>query len=239
MLPPLLYNNGMYDTDSTYELDGRVYQLPETSRNEQQQFYENLRAVQRANNAEIRTQTENLGTDVPSAQGGLIGPESYFTSRYQTPQTNQTIAELRSTAQASALNAALSNLQSQYQKRYEDAYRNYQKRASSGSGDTTTTGSVEEESTGNDGIKVSAENITATTAPREGLSDTTYYRDGHWYTEYSDGSVYEDGILIQGPRHGSGMAQGNGKSGDANINRSRSYANPFAGTLNNEGGGGW
>lgn len=129
----------------TYEIESRVYQNPETSRNEQQQFYENLRAVQQANNAEIRTQTENLGTDVPSVQGGLIGPESYFTSRYQTPQTNQTIAELRSAAQASALNMALSNLQAQYKKQYEDAYRNYQKRASrgssgSGGGSSTSSG---------------------------------------------------------------------------------------------------
>lgn len=182
-------------------MEGRVYQNPETSRDEQADFYENLRAIQSANNADTKTQAESLGTDIASVQGGLIGPESYFTSRLQTPQTNQVVAELRGVAQASAFNTALSNIQSQYQKRYQDAYRNYQKRASSGSGggggsgDTTITGSVEEESTGNDGIKVNTEDITATTAPRGGLSDTTYLKDGNIITEYSDGTRYINGVL--------------------------------------------
>lgn len=127
----------MIDEKSSYEFEGRTYARPEVPITEADEFITNLRAVQEGNNTDIKTQTENLGTDIPSVQGGLIGPESYFTSRYQTPQTNQVVAELRSAAQASALNTALSNLQSQYQKRYQDAYRNYQKRAaSSSSGDS-------------------------------------------------------------------------------------------------------
>lgn len=138
----------MTPESETYIEDGRVYARPEVPVTETDEFITNLRAVQDANNADIKTQTENLGTDIASVQGGLVGPESYFTSRYQTPQTNQVVSELRSAAQASALNTALSNLQSQYQKRYQDAYRNYQKRASrgssrrgSGSGGGTSTGS--------------------------------------------------------------------------------------------------
>lgn len=120
----------MTPESETYEFEGRTYARPELPITETDEFIANLRATQDANNADIKTQTENLGTDIASVQGGLIGPESYFSSRYQTPQTNQVIAELRSAAQASALNTALTNLQNQYQKRYQDAYRNYQKRAS-------------------------------------------------------------------------------------------------------------
>lgn len=58
----------------------------------------------------------------------------YFTSRYQTPQTNSAVANLRATAQAAALNQVLSNEQEMWKKRYNDAYRDYQKRASRGSG---------------------------------------------------------------------------------------------------------
>lgn len=142
----------MTPESKTYTFENRVYQNPEASRDEQLSFIDTLRATQQANNAQIRTQTENLGTAVPSQLGGLTGPESYFTARYQTAPTNQVVASLRSAAQASALNTALSNLQDQYQKRYQDAYRNYQKRASSGSGgggngSMTTTGEVIEEAT--------------------------------------------------------------------------------------------
>ena len=68
-----------------------------------------------------------LGTDVPSNLGGLTGAESYFTSRYQTPQTISTVANLRATAQAAALNQVLANEQEMWKKRYNDAYRAYQK----------------------------------------------------------------------------------------------------------------
>lgn len=146
----------MIPENETYSFEDKLYQLPEVSRDEQLRAADAVRENQQVTNQEIRTQTERLGTDVPSIQGGLIGPESYFTSRYQTPQTNAVVAQLRAAAQASALNQALSNLQAQWQKRYQDAYKNYQKRASSGSGsgsgsgstpDTTTAGDVVEEAT--------------------------------------------------------------------------------------------
>lgn len=228
----MLYNGGMTPETETYSFEDRVYQNPTTSRDEQMAFIENLRATQQANNEQIRTQTENLGTAVPSQLGGLTGPESYFAARYQTAPTNQTVASLRSAAQASALNTALSNLQSQWQKRYQDAYRNYQKRASSGSGSgsgsgTTTEGGVTETSAGTGAINVNQQDITGTTAPREGLSDTSYYRDGHWITEYSDGTRYIDGIL---------ESEWNRMSNDE-VAAARGGSGAVAGS--SFGGGGW
>lgn len=139
----------MIPENETYSFEDKIYQLPEVSRDEQLRAADAVRANQQATNQEIRTQTEQLGTDVPSIQGGLIGPESYFTARYQTPQTNAVVSQLRSAAQASALNQALSNLQAQWQERYQRAYRNYQKRSST-TPDTTDkaiTGDVAEEAT--------------------------------------------------------------------------------------------
>lgn len=127
----------MIPENEIYSFEDKIYQLPEVSRDEQLRAADAVRANQQVTNQEIRTQTEQLGTDVPSIQGGLIGPESYFTARYQTPQTNAVVSQLRSAAQASALNQALANLQAQYQDRYQKAYRNYQKRASSAGNPTT------------------------------------------------------------------------------------------------------
>lgn len=118
-------------------VDGRGYVNPQTALDESNQFIDNLRSMQQANNQQIQTDTYNLGTAVPSSLGGLTSPVtdgnggaglSYFTSRYQTPQTASAVANLRATAQAAALNQALENEQAIWKKRYNDAYRNYQKR---------------------------------------------------------------------------------------------------------------
>lgn len=109
--------------DYAYEDDGRWYVNPQVSLDEQNAFINNFRGTQAQNNAEIESQTRNLGTQAPSQLGGLSGGSGYFKSRYQTPQTNQTIADLRAVAQASALQSALSNEVSKAQKRYRDAYR--------------------------------------------------------------------------------------------------------------------
>lgn len=114
--------------NETTEFENRTYINPEVSLNEQMSFIDNLRANQGERNAEIAQQTYNLGTAVPSNLGGLTGGEGYWTSRYQTPQTVSAVAELRSAAQAQALNDVLSNEQDKWKKRYNDAYRNYQKR---------------------------------------------------------------------------------------------------------------
>ena len=121
-------------TNEYTEFEGRYYANPQVSLDRSNQFIDNLRATQGTQNQEIAQQTYNLGTEVPSNLGGLTGANSYFTSRYQTPQTNAAVANLRSVAQATALNQALENEQAKWKKRYNDAYRNYQKRANSGGG---------------------------------------------------------------------------------------------------------
>lgn len=121
--------------DNEYtEFENRKYLNPQIMVDESNAFIDNLRNTQQANNQQIRNQTYNLGTQVPSNLGGLVGGESYFTSRYQTPQTNSAVANLRAIAQANALNQALANEQEMWKKRYNDAYRAYQKRANSGGG---------------------------------------------------------------------------------------------------------
>ena len=130
-------------TSEYKEYEGRAYLNPDAALNESNQFIDNLRSTQGQQNQEIAAQTYNLGTSVPSSQGGLGSNNanglSYFTSRYQTPQTASAVSDLRATAQAAALNQILEDEQTAWKKRYNDAYRAYQKSAynksnSSGSG---------------------------------------------------------------------------------------------------------
>lgn len=127
--------------DFSYEQDNRRYINPQTSLDEQNAFIQNLRNTQQTRNAEIAQDTHNLGTDVPSNLGGLTGAGSYFNTRYQTPQTNAAVADLRAAAQAQALNTAMSNELAQAKKRYDDAYKAAQKR----SGSTPATNSGDDE----------------------------------------------------------------------------------------------
>lgn len=112
----------------TTEVEGRLYINPQTGVDESNTFIENLRNIQQTNTQQIAQDTRNLGTDVPSNLGGLGGATGYWTSRYQTPQTASAIADLRTVAQAQALNEALANEQAAWKQRYQNAYRNYQKR---------------------------------------------------------------------------------------------------------------
>lgn len=121
-------------------VDDRRYINPQVGLDESNAFIENLRNTQQANTQEIAQDTYNLGTAVPSNLGGLGGAGTYFTSRYQTPQTNEVVANLRSAAQAQALNEVLSNKLAQAKERYNQAYRNYQikaRRATLGGGSST------------------------------------------------------------------------------------------------------
>lgn len=136
----------MLPSEEYTEVEGRAYVNPQVSLDETTDFIQNLRDTQTQNTQQITVDTRNLGTEVPSNLGGLTGAESYFTSRYQTPQTNALVADLRSTAQAKALNDALANEQAMWKKRYNDAYRAYQKSqydktygGGGGGGDDTTT----------------------------------------------------------------------------------------------------
>lgn len=110
------------------EVEGRAYLNPQVPLDESNTFIDNLRASQNRQNQEISTDTQRLGTDVPSNLGGLTGADSYFTSRYQTPQTNSAVANLRAAAQANALNQILQDEQAMWKKKYQDSYRDYQKR---------------------------------------------------------------------------------------------------------------
>lgn len=140
-------------TNEYTEVEGRAYLNPQVGIDESNTFIDNLRATQGQQNQEIFTDTQMLGTDVPSDIGGLTGANSYFTSRYQTPMTNAAIGSLRATAQAAALNQVLANEQAIWKKRYQDAYRNYQKRQynrsrygggnGGGGGNATTEGGVD------------------------------------------------------------------------------------------------
>lgn len=149
-------NNNILPSDEFIEYEGQFYSNPQKGLEESNTFIDNLRNVQNANNAEINAQTRNLGTAVPSNLGGLVGGEGYWTSRYQTPQTNAVVANLRATAQAQALNEALSNNLAMYKQRYNNAYKAARKRAASygggyGGGGVNATypidGLVEEEDT--------------------------------------------------------------------------------------------
>lgn len=117
------------NTDETLEFENRVYVNPDVSRNEQLAFVDTLRDLQAQKNAQIATETHNLGTDVPSNLGGLSGSEEYWQGKYQTPQTEALVANMKAVAQQSALNTALQNYQDALKEKYNQAYRNYQKRA--------------------------------------------------------------------------------------------------------------
>lgn len=139
--------------DNEYqEIDGRAYINPQVSLDESNTFIDNLRSAQGQQNQEIFSDTQMLGTDVPSVMGGLTGGNSYFTSRYQTPQTNSAVANLRAAAQAQALNEVLANEQAIWKKRYQDAYRAAQRRAynrsyGGGGGGGTTGGNTNDGNT--------------------------------------------------------------------------------------------
>lgn len=124
--------------DFSTVVDEQRYINPQVALDESDAFIQNLRDVQQSHNAGIAQDTYNLGTAVPSNIGGLGGSGSYFNARYQTPQTNTLIADLKATAQAQALSDAMNNAVSQAKQRYNKAYKNYAKRHG-GSGITSPT----------------------------------------------------------------------------------------------------
>lgn len=120
--------------DFSYTENDRRYINPQVSLDEQNAFIDNLRNTQQENTAKITQDTQNLGTQVPSNLGGLGGGTNYFKARYQTPQTNSAIADLRATAQAQALSTVMSNELAKAKKRYQDAYKAAKKRSGGGGG---------------------------------------------------------------------------------------------------------
>lgn len=156
------------------EVESRYYLNPQVGLDESNKFIENLRSTQQQNNAQIARDTYNLGTEVSSNLGGLgtntPAGLSYFTSRMQTPQTASAVANLRATAQAAALNQALQNEQEIWKNRYQQAYRNYQKRiydASKTPQNPSTTGpsNLDVDVNSGDSGKGRANENTTTTGP--------------------------------------------------------------------------
>lgn len=168
-------------TNEYIEVDGRVYANPQVGVDETNTFIDNLRSSQGRQNQEIFTDTQMLGTDVPSDLGGLTGAGSYFTSRYQTPQTNNAAANLRTTAQAAALNQVLQDEQAYWKKKYQDAYRTYQKNSynksyGSGSGSGSGSGGNSGSGSGNGNTSTWGGNTTKT--PTDGGAGKTPANDG-------------------------------------------------------------
>lgn len=152
-------------------VDDRRYIKPQVALDESNAFIENLRNTQGQRTAEIAQDTYNLGTAVPSNLGGLGGSGSYFTSRYQTPQTNEIVANLKATAQAQALNDAMNNALAQAKQRYNNAYKAAQKRSSSAGPANPTNPTNPANPTGSKLPITTNENNEKTTIPSGG-SDT-------------------------------------------------------------------
>lgn len=112
----------------SYTENDRRYINPQVSLAEQNAFINNLRNNQQDWTDETISVAENLGTKIPSQLGGLTGGSGYFASRYQTPQTNSMVSDLRAAAQSQALSQLMNNEIAKAQKRYSDAYRAAKKR---------------------------------------------------------------------------------------------------------------
>lgn len=205
------------NTDETYELEDRVYVNPTQSRDEQLQFVENLRDVQAQNNQQIAADTYALGTQVPTNLGGLTSgagnADSYWMSRYQTPQIQSAVANLQATAQADALSKIMAQDEAQYQNRANQAYRNYQKRQrararSGGSGGTTPLGNTPDNQKDPDVTTTKTDDKTSLSVGNDKLSITTgpggvagtvtvspsLDGDGYWIKNESTGeSVWHGG----------------------------------------------
>lgn len=157
--------------------DDRAYVNPTVSRDEQLGFVDTLRDTMGTENQRIATQTQQLGTNVPSSLGGLTGSGGYFQQRYQTPQMETTVNQLKATTQAKALNDLMSNYETQAKNRYSQAYRDYNRRKNStsgGSGDGTDEGEVEYED-----ITTETEDTTTVTPP----NSEDYYITGEEQTQ--------------------------------------------------------
>lgn len=171
-------------------VDDIAYVNPQVALDEGNKFIDNYRAAQAENTAKIASDTQKLGTDVPSSQGGLVGGGSYFTSRNQTPQTNAAISDIRATIQAKALNDVLENEQTYWKQKYSDAYKSAQKRASSSSG----SGSSGSDSIGEVETVASDENISTGSA-----SGSVSATDGERVVVSPDGVVHvETGDWLNG-----------------------------------------
>lgn len=139
------------NSDEVIEFEDRSYVNPQTSIDEQNQFIEKFRALQDQNQAQINQQTQALGSQVPSNQGGLVGAENLWNVQYQRPQVNAAIENLRANNQLQALNTVMSNQQNAMANRLNQAKRAYYRaqheaakrnRTSRGTNPSTTSGNI-------------------------------------------------------------------------------------------------
>lgn len=156
----MLYNGNM-DNDNYITLNeqGLAEISPTASSDMQQAFIDTYRQTQGENTAQIGEQAHALGSDLEAPYGGLHGPSEYMKSRYQTPQTESRVANLRTAAQLSALNQLVQNDITNWKDKYTQKQREYNKAvlaankrarararaANTGSTTTPTTGNVEGE----------------------------------------------------------------------------------------------
>lgn len=108
---------------------------PTVSRDQQTDFIDAYRQLQTDNNVQAATSAHALGSDLAAPYGGLHGPSDYMKSRYQTPQTESRVAALRTAAQLSALNNAMTNEINKWTNRYNKAVSAANKKSNSGNGD--------------------------------------------------------------------------------------------------------
>lgn len=127
--------------EEVINFEDRTYVDPEVSLAEQERFMEKFRGIREQNQAQINRDTYNLGTQVPSNQGGLIGAEGLWNAQYQRPQVNAAIENLRQVGLQQAINTAMQNQQNAMSNRINQAKRAYYraqqeayKRNSSGGG---------------------------------------------------------------------------------------------------------
>lgn len=190
------------NNNEAYDYEGNKYINPTLSRDEQMQFIDNLRSIQANNNAGIQADTRNLGTDVVPTQGGLVGGEDYFLQRYQTPQVDSMVANLRATAQAKALSDVLAGLSAQYKQRLMKSRLNQERRANarslmgSGGGNQLppTTGNVIEKNT--DG-KIQEGTV------QDNLNSAKDVPNGQTPYDNDDDYFYLNGLKLRKPKAGS------------------------------------
>lgn len=184
------------------EIEGRQYLNPQTGLDGSNAFIENLRTTQGQQNQQIASDTYNLGTDIQSVQGGLgtntPANMGYFTSRYQTPQTNSVVSNLRAAAQAQALNEVLANEQAIWKKRYQDAYRNYQKRQYD-KANTPSTVPTSPTTDNRGGVDETTTDLSA--QGRLVLDDRDFAEGGVYLVEPASGNIIGEGFRGDNPRY--------------------------------------
>lgn len=178
--------------DFSYEEDGRRYLNPQIALDEENAFIQRLRDTQGQRNARIAQQTHNLGKDVPTNYGGLNGSEAYFNARYQTPQTNSLIGDLRATAQATALTTALNNELTKANKRYKDAYYAAKDRERAATETNNLTNSKLKEELGITQDSAEPETITQNDTDKGGRGRLDYVTDTPKFSFDDKATIYTD-----------------------------------------------